>query len=97
MMEQNVGLVDRYVRIGLGSLLVAAGAASMARRGGLGAVLVGALGGMMLAEGVLGTCPLYSLYGVNTNRDGDECCCECDCHHSGEPDTNDVIQPYEGI
>ncbi len=84
MMEQNVGMVDRYVRIGLGSLLVAAGAASMARRGGMGAALVGMLGGMMLA-------------GINTNREGDDCCCECDCHHSDEPDTNDVIQPYEGI
>lgn len=80
-MEPNVGQTDRYMRITLGSLLLACSAASAAREGGMAGIGTGLLGGMMLAEGVLGTCPIYSLIGVDTR----------------EEQTNDVIRPYEGI
>lgn len=102
-MEQNIGLTDRYVRITLGGLLLAASAARLARRGaGAGGMAVGLLGGMMLAEGVLGNCPLYRLLGINTNSDGHHCCdsqCECADHQNNEPDATetDVMEPYDGI
>ncbi|HWI61498.1 MAG TPA: DUF2892 domain-containing protein [Symbiobacteriaceae bacterium] len=85
-MDQNVGLTDRYIRLTLGGLLLACGAARMARSTDATGVVAGLLGGMMLAEGVLGVCPLYEVAGINT---------------SAEPvpgsRTNDVIGPYEGI
>lgn len=86
MMEQNVGQADRYIRIALGSLLLATGAARLARRADAGSAALGLLGGTMLAEGVLGTCPLYTVAGISTN----------DQPVPGSR-TNDVIQPYEGI
>lgn len=66
MMEQNVGLTDRYLRISLGSLMLAAGAARMVRSVDTTAVLLGLAGGMTLADGVLGTCPYYSMVGIST-------------------------------
>lgn len=80
-MERNVGQADRYLRIALGSFLLACSAAKAARRGGLAGAGTGLLGGFMLAEGILGVCPLYSAFGINTRN---------------EP-TNDLISPYEGI
>jgi len=85
-MDQNIGLTDRYIRITLGSLFLATGAARMVRQCDAAGVAAGVLGGMMLAEGVLGTCPLYNLMGMNTNDDP-----------APGARTNDVIQPYEGI
>lgn len=80
-MEPNVGRADRYVRITIGSLLLACSAAHGAREGGWSGLGTGLLGGMMLAEGILGTCPLYPLLGIDTR----------------EEHTNDLISPYEGI
>ncbi len=80
-MKANVGLTDRYLRIALGGVLLASSAARMAREGSLSGLGQGLVGGTMLAEGVLGTCPLYSLFGIDTR----------------EEHTNDVIRPYEGI
>jgi|GEM_PF-654162 len=79
--EPNVGPLDRYLRIALGSLMLASSAGRMARYGSLAGLGTGLLGGMMLAEGILGTCPLYSALGLDTR----------------EAHTNDVIRPYEGI
>ncbi len=89
-MEQNVGPADRYIRIALGSTMLAMGAARMAREDGLSGLAAGLAGGIMLAEGVLGTCPLYSAYGISTNR-------EREAPYPGEESTNDTIRPYEGI
>lgn len=80
-MEHNVGDGDRYIRIALGSFLLACSAAKAARYGGYAGIGTGLLGGMMLAEGVLGICPLYSLCGIDTRTEH----------------TNDVIAPYEGL
>ncbi|HWI51311.1 MAG TPA: DUF2892 domain-containing protein [Symbiobacteriaceae bacterium] len=85
-MDQNIGLTDRYIRITLGSLFMAVGAARMVRNVDAAGVAAGLFGGMMLAEGFLGTCPLYSLMGMNTNDDP-----------APGTRTNDVIEPYEGI
>jgi hypothetical protein len=96
MMEPNVGKADRYIRITLGSLLVAVGAARMARRFDLTSVTVGLLGGMMLAEGVLGTCPVYSLAGIDTLEHEQGTTDDGEQPAPGER-TNDVINPHEGI
>lgn len=87
-MEKNVGRVDRYLRISIGSFLLAMGSARMVRYGDMGGAMIGLLGGMTLAEGILGTCPYYSLMGINTTQ-----------QEYPEPGhyTNDLIQPYEGI
>lgn len=98
MMEQNVGTADRYMRITLGGMLLAVAASRGARQMTAGVMLTGALGGMMLAEGVLGTCPIYSALGVNTVRGHEQE--QVQSGGMAEPymhDTNDVIQPYEGI
>jgi hypothetical protein len=97
MMEQNVGTADRYIRITMGSLMLAAGAGQMARRGGFGGgMALGALGGMMLAEGILGTCLLYSAAGINTNHQ------QSVGGQTGETelmgnDTDTIDEAYEGL
>lgn len=85
-MNQNIGTTDRYIRLTLGGLMLATGAARLARNPDMAGMAVGLLGGLMLAEGVLGTCPLYEVAGINTNPD------PAPGHY-----TNDVIMPYEGI
>lgn len=70
LMQPNIGGTDRYIRLALGSWLLASGAADMARDPNLLACAKGMLGGMMLAEGVLGVCVAYHLAGINTRDDG---------------------------
>lgn len=91
-MEQNVGMPDRYIRITLGGLLLAAGAGYMGRRSAGTGMMLGLLGGMMLAEGVLGTCPLYSAAGINTRAESEG----VSAPPPGER-ANDVIDQAEGI
>ena len=58
-MTQNVGGIDRILRIVLGLVLVA-----LAATGTLG--VWAWLGLLPLATGLLGWCPPYSLLGINT-------------------------------
>lgn len=58
-MTQNVGTIDKALRIGGGLLLIALGAF-----GPLG--WWGLIGFVPLATGLAGTCPAYSLVGLNT-------------------------------
>lgn len=68
-MEQNVGSLDKAVRVALGAV---AGAASLAILGGaipgsgVASLLLGVVAIVLLATGLLGTCGLYSLLGVDT-------------------------------
>jgi hypothetical protein len=96
-MEHNVGTTDRYIRITLGGLLLAAGAGQMSRRNGWGGgMALGMLGGMMLAEGILGTCPLYTAAGINTNQqEGLEAGGESEA--GGEYTNSTIDEAYEGI
>ena len=89
LLEPNAGLTDRYIRITLGSLMLACGAARLARQPDLTGAVLGLLGGMTLADGVLGTCPMYVPLGVDTRAP--------DVRHAGHEHTNDTIGPYEGI
>ena len=58
-LSNNVGTLDRAVRIGAGVLLVA-----LAAMGTIGAW--GYIGVVPLLTGVVGTCPVYSLLGLST-------------------------------
>lgn len=87
LMEQNVGFTDRYLRLTLGSLALAIGAARLARNPDVTGVALGLLGGMTLADGILGTCPYYSMVGINTQNEEPQY----------QEHTNDRIAPHEGI
>jgi len=58
-MTQNIGTIDKALRIGGGLLLIALGAFGTLGWWGL-------VGFVPLATGLLGTCPAYSLVGLNT-------------------------------
>ncbi len=60
-MEQNVGLIDRSARIGVGTLLIV-----LAFAGTIGAW--GYLGLLPLVTGLASVCPIYSLFGIRTCR-----------------------------
>ncbi|MFH0131874.1 DUF2892 domain-containing protein [Variovorax sp. VaC1] len=63
-LSNNVGTLDRAVRIGAGVLLIA-----LAAMGTIG--VWGYIGVVPLLTGVVGTCPAYSLFGFSTcARDG---------------------------
>ena len=70
-MEQNVGSADRYVRIGLGVVLGALGAAGLlgywATNTLIAAVLL-IVGVVFLGTGLTRSCLLYRPFGINTNR-----------------------------
>jgi hypothetical protein len=83
LMTRNLDRAQRYVRLSLGGLLLAASTARMVRRPGMGAVGLGLLGGMMVAEGVLGVCPLLNM---SSMRDG-QWCDECDAEPDIEEET----------
>jgi hypothetical protein len=57
---KNVGPVDKYIRIGVGGLLMV-----LAATGTVG--VWGWIGIVPLATGLLNTCPAYTLLGMNTN------------------------------
>lgn len=65
-MQQNIGILDRYVRI-TGGLLIYAGGFQMRRSFSRGALLT--LGAMKVAEGISGWCPLLYAMGVQTLED----------------------------
>lgn len=58
-MQKNVGKVDKYIRIGLGLVLIV-----LAVMGTIGPW--GYLGIVPLATGFFNSCPAYSLLGMNT-------------------------------
>ena len=67
-MSENVGIVDRVVRILLGLALIAFAL------GFLGPAMsprwIGWIGVIPLATALVGTCPLYSLLGLSTRPPG---------------------------
>ncbi|MCU4719650.1 YgaP family membrane protein [Halapricum hydrolyticum] len=68
-MEQNVGSLDKNVRIAVGAV---AGTVSLAVLGGqvdlpeIASPVLGIVAVMMLATAVTGTCGLYSVLGIDT-------------------------------
>lgn len=62
-MKKNVGIVDRYVRMGAGIALVVIGTV------GINSPIVGILGLIVMATAVFRFCGLYTLLGINTACD----------------------------
>ena len=60
-LPENVGRMDKYVRIGVGILLIV-----LAVTGTIG--VWGYLGILPLATGFLNTCPAYTLLGISTRE-----------------------------
>jgi predicted PurR-regulated permease PerM len=65
MFSQNVGSVDRIVRIALGVALILVG--FLALSGTLG-IIVGVVGFIPLLTGLVGWCPLYLAFHIHTNK-----------------------------
>ncbi len=65
LLKNNVGKIDRIVRIVLGVLLI--GNVFYALKNPIGWV-----GVILLITGIVGICPLYSLIGVNTKSSGEK-------------------------
>ncbi len=63
-MTQNVGPVDRIIRIVL-AIAFAYGAVALS---GAWVWVLGVLAAVALITGLTGFCPLYRLLGINTNR-----------------------------
>jgi uncharacterized membrane protein HdeD (DUF308 family) len=65
LLKNNVGKIDRIVRVVLGVLLI--GNVFYALQNPIGWV-----GVILLITGIAGICPLYSLIGVNTKSTGEK-------------------------
>lgn len=68
--QQNVGIADRMLRVGMGIVLIVLGI--LIAKGTIGTVLV-ILSMPLLVSGITGFCPTYTLLGISTKRKG-SCC-----------------------
>jgi hypothetical protein len=62
-MKKNVGQIDRWVRIVLGVVLLSL---VVFLSGGIR--WIGLIGLIPLITGLAGSCPLYSIFKINTNK-----------------------------
>lgn len=60
-MKQNIGGIDRYIRIGVGAALVIIGTI------GVHSLIVSIIGLIVMGTGVFRFCGLYTLLGVDTS------------------------------
>jgi hypothetical protein len=65
LFEQNVGKVDRIIRVVVGALLVGNVFVGLQ-------TVVGWIGLILIVTGLFGTCPVYSLLGINTKPLGEK-------------------------
>ncbi len=65
LFRQNVGGLDRVIRLGAGILLLATGLLTANSGGGLGATLM-VVGGLVLFSGLARFCILYVPFGLST-------------------------------
>ncbi|TGE24291.1 DUF2892 domain-containing protein [Hymenobacter aquaticus] len=65
-MQQNIGLIDRGLRIALAAVLI--GVLLQEQRTGAPLVFWLAVAALLLGTGVFGYCPIYSLLGISTRR-----------------------------
>jgi hypothetical protein len=63
MLPQNVGTIDRWIRIVLGLLLIVAGLFVL---GGTGGTILGIVGFIPLLTGLSGRCLLYLPFRIGT-------------------------------
>lgn len=71
--RKNIGVIDRAVRIALGTVMLLAVPLALAA-GRWDWVGIGLLGLVPLAAGIAGYCPPYALLGINTSREIGEHC-----------------------
>jgi len=64
MLPQNVGTIDRWIRIVLGLLLIVVGFFVL---GGTGGTILGIVGFIPLLTGLTGRCLLYLPFRISTN------------------------------
>lgn len=76
-MKQNVGNVDRLVRIVVGLGLVLWGISSGS--------WLGAIGIVPLFTGLTRWCPAYCPFGISTNCDSNSCCGGGSCKSKDQP------------
>ena len=68
--RKNVGLLDRILRLGIGSLFVYFGLIDHSLiKDPLAGVLLGAMGGMFILIALIAYCPLYGLIEFSTVRE----------------------------
>ncbi len=60
-MKQNIGGIDRYIRIGVGTALVIIGTV------GIHNLIVNIIGLIVMGTGVFRFCGLYTLLGIDTS------------------------------
>jgi len=65
LFKQNVGKVDRIIRVIVGALLVGNVFVGLQ-------TVVGWVGLILIVTGLFGTCPVYSLLGINTKPLGEK-------------------------
>lgn len=65
LLKNNVGKVDRIIRIVLGILLIGNVFYALQHP-------IGWIGVILLVTGIFGICPLYSLLGLNTKSTGEK-------------------------
>jgi hypothetical protein len=65
LFKQNVGKLDRIIRIVVGALLVGNVFVGLQ-------TVVGWVGLILIVTGLFGTCPVYSLLGINTRPLGEK-------------------------
>ena len=65
LFKQNVGKVDRIIRVIVGALLVGNVFVGLQ-------TVVGWIGLILIVTGFFGTCPVYSLLGINTKTIGEK-------------------------
>lgn len=66
-MQENVGTIDRWVRVAVGGTLVTAGLYGLARRNVLPAALL-TTGALVLESALTRVCPVNAWLGVDTRR-----------------------------
>jgi hypothetical protein len=68
-MDQNVGSTDQVLRTAVGAVAGVASIATLVGTASLPAVLspvLGIVAIMMLATAAVGTCPIYSMFGIDS-------------------------------
>jgi hypothetical protein len=69
-MQENIGNLERWLRVAAGGALVLGGARALGARGALAPALVLASGALVLETALTRVCPLNALLGVDTRRLG---------------------------
>lgn len=66
-MKDNVGNTDRFIRLVLGVVLLIIAFASHLTSGLLSYAVI-TLGMVFFATSIIGSCPIYTLFGLNTSK-----------------------------